>query len=517
MATRAKSSDGLEALRSALGAALAVDAESLRLAGQDVFTEGPLPVAVFRPDSVEALAAGVAAATGLGHSLVPRGGGMSYTSGYVAGAPGHLAVDLARLDRIVSIDPEDRRVTVEAGCTWASLHAALKPLGLRVPAWGTLSGIRATVGGGMSQNGVFWGARGGPIAGSALGFDVVLADGRILSTNRFPIRGIGPDLTGLFAADCGALGIKARITLPLVPEAEALAYASFSFARAEGFLKALADLGRAGTASEVFGFDPFLQAQRMKRDSLAADAKALIGTMKAQGGFWKGLAEGARVAAAGRNFLEEGSFSLHAICEGRSAAAAEADADAVRAICRAAGGTEVENSIPKVLRANPFPPVNSMLGPSGERWVPVHGILRASAAQSAYAAIEALHARHAQAMADLGVTTGALFLALGPAAVLIEPVYYWPDSWQAIHRQSVEPAHLARLTEAAANPPARALVERLRAELIELFGRFGAGHFQLGRAYPLAGRLDPAALTLLRALKASLDPQGRMNPGVLGL
>lgn len=253
-----------------------MDAESLRLAGQDVFTEGPLPVAVFRPDSVEALAAGVAAATGLGHSIVPRGGGMSYTSGYVAGSPGHLAVDLARLDRIVSIDPEDRRVTVEAGCTWASLHAALKPLGLRVPAWGTLSGIRATVGGGMSQNGVFWGARGGPIARSALGFDVVLADGRILSTNRFPIRGIGPDLTGLFAADCGALGIKARITLPLVPEAEALAYSSFSFARAEGFLKALADLGRAGTASEVFGFDPFLQAQRMKRDSLAADARALI-------------------------------------------------------------------------------------------------------------------------------------------------------------------------------------------------------------------------------------------------
>lgn len=517
MATHAKSSDGPDALRSALGAALVADAESLSLAGQDVFTEGPLPVAVFRPASVEELAAGVAAATGLGHAIVPRGGGMSYTSGYVAGSPGHLAVDLARLDRIVAIEPEDRRVTVEAGCTWASLHAALKPLGLRVPAWGTLSGVRATVGGGMSQNGVFWGARGGPIAGSALGFDVVLADGRILATNRFPLRGIGPDLTGLFAADCGALGIKARITLPLVPEAEALAYVSFSFGTAEGFLKALADLCRAGAASEVFGFDPFLQAQRMKRDSLAADAKALIGTMKAQGSFWKGLAEGARVAAGGRNFLEEGSFSLHAICEGRSAAAAEADADAVRAICRAAGGTEVENSIPKVLRANPFPPVNSMLGPSGERWVPVHGILRASAAQAAWAAIEALHARHAQAMADLGVTTGALFLALGPAAVLIEPVYYWPDSWQAIHRQSVEPAHLARLAEASANPPARALVEQLRAELIDLFGTFGAGHFQLGRAYPLAERLDPAALALMRALKASLDPQGRMNPGVLGL
>ncbi len=517
MATNAGSPDPVAALRAALGSALVEDAASLCLAAQDVFTEGPLPAGVFRPGSVEALADGVASAARLGFALVPRGGGMSYTSGHVAGSPGHLAIDLSHLDRIVSIEPEDRRVTVEAGCTWASLHAALKPLGLRVPAWGTLSGARATVGGGMSQNGVFWGARGGPVAAAALGFDVVLADGRILATNLGPIRGAGPDLTGLFAADCGALGIKARITLPLVPEAEALAFTSFSFATADDFLKALGAIGRAGLASEVFGFDPFLQAQRMKRDSLAADAKALIGTIKAQGSFWKGLTEGARVAVAGRTFLDEGSFSLHAISEGRSPAAAEADAAAIRSICTLANGSEVENSIPKVLRANPFPPVNSMLGPAGERWVPVHGIVRHSQARSAFEAIAALHRQHRAAMTDLDVTTGTLFLALGPTGVLIEPVYYWPDSWQAIHRRSVEPAHLARLAESPANPPARALVEQLRAGLIALFGRFDAAHFQLGRAYPLADRLDPAALALLRALKAELDPERRMNPGVLGL
>lgn len=517
MATLTRTSDRLSALRAALGPRLIEEAAALDLAGEDVFTSGPRPVGLFRPATVEDLAAGVAAATRLGLAIVPRGGGMSYTSGYVPATGGHLAVDLAALDRIVEIDPNDRVVTVEAGCTWAALHAALKPLGLRVPAWGTLSGVRATVGGGMSQNGVFWGARGGPIAGSALGFDVVLADGRLLRTGSGPIRGTGPDLTGLFAADCGALGLKARITLPLVPEAEALAYTSFTFETAGAFLQALADIARAGAASEVFGFDPFLQAQRMKRDSLAADAKALLGTMKAQGSFWKGLAEGARIAAAGRDFLAAGHFSLHAICEGRSPAAAEADAAAIRSLCARAGGTEVEASIPKVLRANPFPPVNSMLGPAGERWVPVHGIVRPSQAQPAVEAIAALHARHAEAMARLRVTTGALFLAVGPAGVLIEPVYYWPDSWGAIHRRSVEPGHLARLAEAPANPPARALVETLRAGLVELFGRFGAGHFQLGRAYPLRQRLDPAAFALLQSLKAALDPDNRMNPGVLGL
>jgi len=509
--------DQLSVLRGTLGPALIEDPSANELYGEDVFTRGPPPVGVFRPPTVEDLAAGITAATRLGLAIVPRGGGMSYTSGYVPDLGGHLLLDLSALDRIVEIDTRDHRVTVEAGCTWAALHAALKPLGLRVPAWGTLSGARATVGGGMSQNGVFWGARGGPIAASALGFDVVLADGRILSTSRGPIRGTGPDLTGLFAADCGALGIKARITLPLVPEADALGYASFSFDSAAAFLEALAGIARAGLASEAFGFDPFLQAQRMKRDSLSADAKALIGTMKAQGSFWKGLAEGARIAAAGRAFLPEGQFSLHAIAEGRSAAATEADIKAIRDLCQSTGGTEVEASVPKVLRANPFPPVNSMLGPAGERWVPVHGIVRPSQASPALEAIAALHARHAEAMARLEVTTGTLFLALGPAAILIEPVYYWPDSWGAIHRRSVEPGHLARLREAPANPDARALVETLRAELIDLFGRFEAGHFQLGRAYPLDGRLDPTAFDLLRTLKRTLDPDRRMNPGVLGL
>ena len=54
---------------------------------------------------------------------------MSYTRGYVAPAAGALVVDLGRMDRILAIDPVDMLVTVEAGCTWAALYEALKPLG----------------------------------------------------------------------------------------------------------------------------------------------------------------------------------------------------------------------------------------------------------------------------------------------------------------------------------------------------------------------------------------------------
>lgn len=485
--------------------------------GQDVFTLGHAPLAVFRPRDIAMLARGVAAATAGGLVIVPRGGGMSYTSGYLPDAPGALLVDMSAMDRIVAIDPIDMTVTVEAGCRWASLYEALHPQGLRTPLWGTLSGIRASVGGGMSQNGVFWGARNGAIAGSALSFDVVLADGRLVRTGSDVLRGYGPDLTGLFAADCGAFGIKAHITLPLIREAEALAYGSFAFDTPEQFTHAMSEIARSGLASESFGFDPFLQAQRMKRDSLTADARALMGMMKAQGGFWKGLREGAKVVAAGRSFLDDATFSIHTVAEGRSQAAADADMAAIRAIALSAGGRQVENTIPKVLRANPFPPVNSMLGPSGERWVPVHGIVRHSQALGAIAAVVALYERHAAEMERHGVGAGYMFLTIGTTGFLIEPVFYWPQPHQAIYRRSVEPAHLAKLTEFPDTPEARALVERLREEIIGIFQRLDAIHFQIGRTYPLRAAHDAGAWGILSAVKATVDPQGRMNPGVIGL
>eukprot|EP01035_Chromulina_nebulosa_P041130 gene41130-55613_t len=244
-------------------------------------------------------------------------------------------------------------------------------------------------------------------------FDIVLADGSIVRTGSDVLRPFGPDVTGLFAADCGALGIKAHVTLPLVREAEAFAYGSFAFDAPKQFSAAMSEIARSGLASESFGFDPFLQAQRMKRDSLGADAKALVGMMKAQGGFWKGLKEGARVVAAGRSFLDDATFSIHTIAEGRSQAAADADMTAIRAIALTAGGREVENTIPKVLRASPFPPVNSMLGPNGERWVPVHGIVRHSQALATIEAVIALFETHAAAMDRLGIGAGYMFLTVG--------------------------------------------------------------------------------------------------------
>ena len=43
----------------------------------------------------------------------------------------------------------------------------------------------------------------------------------------------------------------------------------------------------------------------------------------------------------------------------------------------------------------------------------------------------------------------------------------------------------------------------------------GAANLQLGKFYDYRSGRDPAALALLDAIKAQLDPKGLMNPGVL--
>ena len=58
---------------------------------------------------------------------------------------------------------------------------------------------------------------------------------------------------------------------------------------------------------------------------------------------------------------------------------------------------------------------------------------------------------------------------------------------------------------------------RLRREVVDTLASCGAVHLQIGRLYPYARDLGDAPLATLRELKRQLDPEGRMNPGALGL
>jgi FAD/FMN-containing dehydrogenase len=496
---------------------LLCDPAELAFYAQDVYGQGAALAAVLRPASVEALSRALAALTGAGISVIARGGGLSYTDAYLAQRPGTVLLDLARLDRVIEINRSDRYVVVEAGCTWAALDAALAAHDLRTPYWGPLSGLKATVGGALSQGSVFLGSGlHGSVGDSVLGLEVLAANGELLRTgsaaagNSAPfMRYFGPDLSGLFIGDAGALGVKVRASLRLLPRPALVDYLSFEYDAAPAMLAAMSEISRQGLASECFGFDPVLAQMRMKRASLFADAQTLGQVVKKAG-----LLQGIKLVAAGRNFLDAQKFSVHIALEGDSDAALAPRLAAARKVLGELG-REVDNSIPKVLRSQPFTPPNNMLGPAGERWVPVHGIVPHSQAVATHAAVAALFARERATLEQHRIEVSYLFTTMAAQGLLIEPVFYWPDSHTAYHKRMVEAEHLRRCGEPADNPDARAVVARLKHEVAGVLRAHGASHFQLGKFYTYREGRDPMALALLDAIKRQLDPQGLLNPGVL--
>lgn len=486
---------------------------------QDVYSQGEPLLAVLRPCSAEQLATAVGELTAAGVAVVARGGGMSYTDGYLATRQPSVLVDMSRLNRIIEINVEDGYVVAEAGVTWAQLHHALAEHGVRTPYYGPLSGLRATVGGALSQGSVFLGsARYGSAGDSVLGVDVLVASGEIIRTgaaaagNSAPFfRHFGPDATGLFLGDCGLLGIKLRASLKLLPRHSHIDYLSWQFPDSSALLAAMAAVTRTALASEVCALDPALAQLRMRRASLSSDVKTLGKVIRKSG-----LVQGLKLVTSGRGFLDPEQFSLHITLEGDSAAEVAARVAAAR-VAVAKLGEEVENSIPKVMVANPFAPPNSMLGPSGERWAPVHAIVPHSQATQLMAALDALFAAERESMEQHGIFIGILMTTIAAQATLIEPCVYWPDSHTEFHRRNVEADHLVRIGCPGENLPARAVAQALKRNIADTMRSHGAAHFQIGKFYTYREGRDPAALALLAAIKRHLDPQGLINPGVLGL
>lgn len=509
----------VERLAAAVGPdGVASDAAHLALMSNDVYRGGGAPLAVVRPADVAALQAAVRVCAEAGVAMVPRGGGASYTDGYLFDTGGHVLFDTAALDGI-EIDAINATVTVGAGVTWAALRDALASYGLRTPFWGPFSGIAATIGGSVSQNALSHGSGAhGISAGSVLSIDVVLANGDLLRTGASRvIRNFGPDMTGLFCGDCGALGIKVAVTLPLIAPKPAAADVSFAFADFAAFAEAGRLIQLEGLDDEHFGLDIALsQGQIARQEGAGARLRMAADIMRHAPNKLGGLVQLAKMGLAGTNAAAADAYMWHFMVEGASEPEAKAKADRIRTVM-ARFGREIANSVPSYVRAMPFAALFNILGPKGERWVPVHGVLPQTQVAPFHAALTALFAVHQPEMDRLGVWTGTMFSPVGSTGFLYEVALYWPDARSAYHENVLVADHLATIPAYPSSPEAAALADLLKREMIALYAAHDAAHFQIGRAYPYIGRLDPAALALLRSIKAALDPQGLMNPEVLGL
>jgi FAD/FMN-containing dehydrogenase len=514
-------------LRLTLGADAVVTDRDERIAcSADVYAAGVTCAIVLRPGSKHDVSRAVAAASRAGFAVIARGGGLTYTGGYTPVRDDTVILDMRRLAKIIEIAPDDMYVTVEAGVTWKQLHEALAPLGLRLPCLGTFSGAAATVGGGLSNGALFHGtARYGTAAEALLGLEVVLGDGTLLATGQRALRAaskpmyrtFGPDVAGLFVHDAGTLGVKVEATFRLMRAPQHAGYASFVFDGVQSAAAALSEIARAELAEEAYVFDPGTTRKNLAGVDLGRALRTLAGVARGQGSVMKGIRESVSLAAAGRSFLPDDAYSLHLLCAGRSAGAVAADLAACREIAVASRGSEVPNSIPKAVRANPFPPLNEVLGPDGGRWAALNAKFAHSDAPEFIAAAEAVLESYGPQMQEHGISVSRLLIAVSNHAFSYEPVLHWRDEWLPIHRRAPQPQHLAKLKEPPAHPAARALVQEIRMRLVELFAARGAASNQIGKTYPYVEVLRPESAEWLRRLKHAADPTGCLNPAALGL
>ena len=149
--------------------------------------------------------------------------------------------------------------------------------------------------------------------------------------------------------------------------------------------------------------------------------------------------------------------------------------------------------------------------------VPTNALCPHSRVQELAAAVTAFFTAREAEMAPLGITWGVIVFAVGANVMCVEPLMFWNDLQFRWHDRITERSNLSELASCAGPTPAAQRVQQIRGDLVELFTRLGCAHVQIGRSYPWAQTREPESLSVLRAIKQTLDPMHRVNPGSLGL
>ena len=468
---------------------------------------------VVQPSTTGEVADVVRLANEHGAPIYPRGGGLSYTLGYTPAAPGGILLDTSRMNAITDIDTDSMSITAQTGCTWKDLHRELLKQGLRMVFWGPLSGEGSTLGGCISNNVVWYGsARYGTVGDTLLGLEVVTPTGDVIRTGSGAhvdgwrhFRYYGPDLTGMFVGDSGAFGVKTEASLELMEQPYGHESMSFDIPSLGDLLTAMSAVARSRLASEVF----YLSSKRL--DALVR---------------------------SGYGFLAGATEVLHLSTEGPDPAVIAANAGALRSIVQDHGGRELAGELAGKWRDEPFMGFvggisASLVSTDGEVWAPVHGIVPFHAALELMAKADRLAEPYAEAFEREGVYHYHLMCAV-KGQLLVETNIVWPDELDPLRRAYVlDPRNVKMLGKVPTGMAVKALVKGMarrrgrfgearrvatdfRSDLAFAYQEYGAVSFQIGRYYDFAGHVSETYSAHLRALKETLDPNGIMNPGVLG-
>ena len=179
-----------------------------------------IPSAVIIPGSAEEVAAAVKILAAEGIPFAPRGAGTGLSGGALS-LQGAVIFELARLNKILKIDIENRLAVVETGVINLQVSQAASSAGYHY-APDPSSQMACTIGGNVAEN------SGGPhclkygmTTNHVLGVEVVLSTGEIINLGGGGVDAPGYDLLGVFVGSEGTFGIatKAILKLTRLPQA----------------------------------------------------------------------------------------------------------------------------------------------------------------------------------------------------------------------------------------------------------------------------------------------------------
>lgn len=182
--------------------------------------QGRAPVVVARPAAVDGLEAALRLAAEADAAVAPWGGGSRMALGYPPTRL-DLVVSLERMSRVVTYDPADLTITVEAGLTHAVLARTLAPERQMLPLDPPLPG-RATIGGTLATGivGLRRSLYGAP-RDLALGMRVVDAAGQPIKAGGAVVKNAtGYGMTRLYIGSLGTLCVIAEASFKLMPRPE---------------------------------------------------------------------------------------------------------------------------------------------------------------------------------------------------------------------------------------------------------------------------------------------------------
>ncbi len=204
-----------------------------------------MPEIVVLPGDVEQVSAVIKAAKRANVPIVPRGSGTGLAGGAVP-AEGGIVLSLARLDRILKIDLQNRIAIVEPGVINLDMTKAVAKDGFFY-APDPSSQAACSIGGNIANN------SGGPhtlaygvTTNHILGVEVVLDDGQVVWLGGLVPDSPGYDLCGVFVGSEGTMGIVTKAAVRLMRTRESVRTLLAIFDQTDRATQTVVDVSGAG-------------------------------------------------------------------------------------------------------------------------------------------------------------------------------------------------------------------------------------------------------------------------------